>query len=314
MFFTIVSKMGMVWTVIPSFSGIFSNAVAYAIIFNGGKWIASGGSNAANTKLATSTDTISWSSNSALSATGINGVSDLCANGSNVVAVGSNGTIAYSIDNASTWTLVTIAGAKTITNIVWTGSYYLALENNSGISKIYTSTDLTNWTRQLGYNAVTIIIGRYVLFNGDKVLVCAQTHLIVESLDGVTWTVNATAQQILGVQNRNLVIAFNGSTYLAAQSTGGACLTSTDVTNWSSQPAFSVAYGTGSVNDAIWDGSKFIVIGNKAASSVDGITWIAQQNYNTIGLTGRSIAVNGLDIAVVGSGAGSIGICATAQN
>lgn len=177
---------------------------------------------------------------------------DFFAVGKNaIVAVGSNGTIRYSLDDGKTYTLAPISdGFGTgIINLFPQHVFYgngmfivVGYNRNSPFetNRYYTSTDGINWVSRT-FNAA-VGVGRWgngVYANGKFVVVTrtvnapATSHRVISSTDGITWT-----QTILSntgnLNTRNLVYSNGYYSFALDGSSGQGYMnfSSVDGVNW----------------------------------------------------------------------------------
>lgn len=105
-----------------------------------------------------------------------------------------------------------------------------------------------------------------VAWNGSQFV--AAGNAILTSLDGVTWTRQATPANL----NINRVIwADNQFVAVGSDSAGDTVLTSPDGTNWTPQ-----ATAAARLDGVAWNGSQFIAVGASFLTSPDATTWTPQ--------------------------------------
>jgi hypothetical protein len=197
----------------------------------------------------------------------------VAANTSSFVAAGGfygRGCLATSSDGRA-WTDRTSTlpnNDSVLTDVIWTGSTFVALGNaNRGIfgltSVLLTSPDGGTWTQQFGANAFL----SDVAWNGTLfVAVGSQVRQgsIFTSPDGKTWTrVRANVSYPLRA------IVWNGANFVAVGS-GGVLVTSQDGKTWANRQSGTTA----DLMSISWSGSRFVAVGRGIIlTSADGVTW-----------------------------------------
>jgi hypothetical protein len=134
--------------------------------------------------------------------TGINWVNSVAYGTGKFVIGGMGGKIAYSSNNAETWTAVTwpkneedqevnVFGTNTINSIVFNGNKFLAVGGNPGVAA--TSTDGITWTQTGGIQLETTSDYLYAGYGGG-VFIATWQGKASYSTDAFTWTPIADTQ------------------------------------------------------------------------------------------------------------------------
>ncbi|MGL4399287.1 MAG: hypothetical protein ACRCXD_05435 [Luteolibacter sp.] len=165
------------------------------------------------------------------------------------------------------WTpLSTTSAAFPINDLIWTGSYYIAVGNSTTLLR---SADGVTWT-QATFNGTTSISSYLsVAFSGSALVAVANNSYHARSTDGVTWTRYAS-----GFSGLNDIL-WDGNRFLAAGSWG--------VYQSSDGIAWQRIYSTDSnhlLNSITWNGSRYLAAGSTLSSggglvlsSSDAATW-----------------------------------------
>lgn len=122
-----------------------------------------------------------WTLNSA---PGAGAESRIYHNGTVYVCVGLNGLAgaAWTSPDLNTWTKYTSGLLDPLVDLIWTGTYFVAVGSAGGV---YTSTDGATWTKRTTTITQDLNIVNYV---GSTVFASGRTGVIIRSTDGgVTW-------------------------------------------------------------------------------------------------------------------------------
>ena len=228
--------------------------------------------------------------------------------GTNVVAVGTGGTI-LSSSTLPTWTAVTSPTTKTLNGAVYTltsnGSTvtsmgYLAVGEAGTILQ---SADAVTWTTKTSGTTQDLYATAYSTV-GQNVTVGAG-GTILYSADSVTWN-TATS----GTSQTLYAVAYYGSTWYAAGA-GGTLLKSTDGIAWTAVPTGSTAdihgMAFGATTDTtVTSGVAYVLVGSGGTvlTSPDAVTWTSK----TLAGSGTLNAVTyGTQFVLLGQGTGSGG-------
>jgi hypothetical protein len=169
------------------------------------------------------------------------------SNGNIFVVVGDLGTILTSTDGI-TWTSRTSGVSTYISDVLWTGSKFVASTTNALLS----STDGITWT-----NAATTITADSMAWSGNQFVAIAGTA-IYTSPDGITWTTRTS-----GVTANLTQVIWNGSTF-AISGTAGTLLLSSNGSTWIANTLGT----TQDMNGVAWTGSRFVVVGRNGTIKV----------------------------------------------
>lgn len=281
------SSDGVTWQVNTSPA---EYAQLFSVDYDGSRFIAVGSTNAGAAGGAykafstTSANGTNWAYGSADTAKPSFRAVASNADGTRYVAMGSYGNI-YTSDNAGTsWIYRTLGSTKTLRDVAWNGSLFVAVGAEGAIQ---TSTDGESWTLQSsntlnGLNKVAYLNGRFITVG--------QNGTILTSADGTTWT-----EQNSGTSTELLDIDFGGGIYVTG-GTGGARISS-DGVSWSA-PA-----GLNSLKTVEYGNNVFMALKQYGQSycSSDGQTWaetgglgvFAEYPTDMINVDEKFIAVGG---------------------
>lgn len=152
--------------------------------------------------------------------------------------------------------------------VTWTGSDFVAV-GEQGI--IVTSPDGIKWQRRFTANNRRLLaVG---VANG-VVVIAGDYGTVLTGHDLENWTIaNSGTEHIYTLSVTNEIsVVFNK---IIALSNRGTVNTTFDRVNWSQQTSLT---GTPFLNDAVWNGSRFVAVGGSVLTSQDGIAW---QHINT---------------------------------
>ena len=224
---------------------------------------------------------------------------------------GGSATYAYSSDG-NTWTVSTairsLWGASTsgtyntITQILWTGSYYIAAGSKGYIAR---STNGTSWTNITTLRSTTwgTTTDCYALAtNGSRIVVVGQSvHVAYSDDNGANWTYVTLPSSSNTLES----VAWNGSVFCAVGEFG-TCFTSPDGATWTANSGVSTVFGGQHATYITAFGSTFVAGSSgpggagssnaMIATSTNGVSW----TYRTALTIGSSDYVSG--IATNGSG------------
>ena len=295
---------GVTWSAFTSASGSAGafGASLYLLVRDSGAYL-------------TSSDGTTWTARTGLSSTSwsTTNINDIVWNGSKFLVVGDSGKIATSTDGL-TWTYQgglasTSWGTSSVRCVTWTGSQFV-VGGDSG--KIATSSDGVTWTYQGGlistsWGTTTV---SSIAWSGTKYVVGGSAGSIAYSSDAATWTFLGGSFNLkdsyYGLTTINTIIWNSTSnTYLVAGNSGRVATGNTAGIIWSYQGGLAnTAWGTTNVRDGLWDGSKYILVGDsgKVATSADGITWtnqtgLSSTTYSTN--TSNKVLANGTNQYIV---------------
>jgi len=238
-----------------------------AITFGGGLFVAVGEQTAAGqnapiyTGAYNGTGAITWTAQNSNFDGSLYGV---VWTGSFLVAVGTNGTILYSVDGI-TWNTSKAATAVTLRGVTAGAGFYIAVGDGG---TIITSTDLINW------NVATVGTADFAGVNnlaGDLVAVGANGSLYV-SVDTVNWQRPAGLPAGLPTLRGAAYGSLAPTPIFVAVGDNGTILSTTDLVNFTPR-----TLPGGLTPNLRWltYGSRFVAVGDSGAIffSDDGITW-----------------------------------------
>lgn len=217
------------------------NGMAWGVGTGGARWVTVGNTG----YIMSSPDGFTWTERTSTFTAGNNFVSNtintvVFANG-RFLAVGGAGTVAYSLDGDN-WVRVAYNGSPVITNAniksITYGAGLYVVGNDSGF--IYTSPDLTTWTKRTTEMDSVQAVNEIQFANGLFVAVY-NAGFIYSSTDGITWTkrsqLTTTAYSAGGtfkdqyVTNNLYGVAYGNGLWVAAGASG-VTLRSTDGLDW----------------------------------------------------------------------------------
>jgi len=227
----------------------------------------------------------------------------------------------YTSTDATTWTLVTGAGAPPsnwiINDIAFNGSLWMATGvNPSGIGfDVYTSVDGTNW---VGKSLVFGTGGGLSIYYGSGTWVVGGLGgtMFYSLDDGTTWTavISTTMTPVLNGNQVNLIRYANGQWVALGQTpstpTSTPIWTSPDGIHWSPSgpsPLSTFVYPNG----VVYSNGTWVLVASgilnttQLATSTDGITWTLYTGVFPIAFVGSSISYFNNVWIVVGYNGGS---------
>jgi hypothetical protein len=187
-----------------------------------------------------------------------------------VVAVGTNGTAAYSSDGIG-WTSVSLGAGistDTVTDIIFANGKFVAVTAQAaGADNVSTSTDGINWTTQVTPSTEQL---HSVAYGAGVYVAAGNSGTIYSSPDGATWTSRTSGFGVTAVEK---VVYVNG--LFIACGDAGKLSTSPDGITWTFQTS---TFGAEEVLSAFYGNGLYVIVGNagKLATSPDGTTWTAQ--------------------------------------
>jgi hypothetical protein len=264
------------------------------IVWTGTLFVAVAAGPGGNGLIFTSIDGLKWSVRSS----GTPSLRGIVWSGSQIVAVGTGGTIVTSPDgyrwsaqisgvtgtlNAAAWSgtefrvvgdggamLVSADGvawsprvSKTTVNlngIVWSGTKFVIVGDNGSIFTVLLTGFPTQRVSGTAQNLAAVALAA----NGRLVAVGAQ-GTILNSTDGITWITRTSGT------NASLQGVAAADTQIVVVGTGGRILTSTNGTNWATQQSKTAIDLAG----VAWSGTLYVAVGAAGTidTSPDGVTW-----------------------------------------
>ena len=254
-----------------------------SVTYGGGKFVVVGAGRA----ILTSTDGVTWTTQTSQTADDLNGVA---YGNRKFVAVGSSGSILTS-KNGITWTAQTwqpLGIAYNLSGVAYGNGKFIAVGWHG---TILTSTDGVTWKSQtlaIAYNlwGVTYGSGKFVSVGYGFDSEGSGYGLIATSTDGARWT-SRPSVFLKGVTYKNLSFVAVGD--------GGAILTSPDAVTWTSR----TSQLSDGFNTITYGNGMFVAAGDGVLTSTGGVTWKSQTSQPLYGLSGITYG-NGTFIAVGG--------------
>lgn len=176
--------------------------------------------------------------------------------------------------NGTTWTIPTTGATVShgFSDITFGNNVFVAIgyDNSSQAASVLRSIDGTTWGStdipSGRWSAITFGAGKFVAVRDGT----ADTQCVLMSNDnGLTWN-KYTAHPYLWEQ-----VAFGAGKFVAISNNSAVCMTSTNGTTWTLQPAINLNSGT---TDLKFINGQFILTtqnGSGIHTSADGITWQA---------------------------------------
>lgn len=252
---TTTSNTGASWTLRS-----FPNTKDYqTIVFTGGKFV--GVSNSSTTNgVITSTDAVTWSSVTGISASYQDVVSD---GANNFVAVGTSTTWMYSTDAAATWTTTTAVAPTNFSYpgkgvITWNAGAGLFIANNAAAGQYQTSPTGATWTTrnsQATYLPYQNRLAADTKFASNSTMTVAvgRSTFFATTTDGLTWSnhgfISPTLSQTTSIPD---AVYYDGTRFVVKYS--GRVFYSTNGTSWTEG-----AYLGGNVMIATSSGVLFMI-------------------------------------------------------
>jgi photosystem II stability/assembly factor-like uncharacterized protein len=207
---------------------------------------------AANQRIYTSTDGLSWTAGAYVPHNGSLAASPtLMINAANWAS----GNV-YTSPDAVTWTQRAVSASVAITKTVWVGNGWVALGTNGALM---TAPDGVSWT--LRSSGTTQTLRGAVAANGLIVVVGAAGTIITSADGGANWIARPT------VTNFTLNdVLWTGAEFVAIGSAGRVAR-STNGTDWTAPqtPYMQTLFGTESfhLRAAVWTGTRLVVVGER---------------------------------------------------
>jgi hypothetical protein len=229
----------------------------------------------------TSSDGVSWESQTSGTTNNLNGVDKV---GSNYLVTGNNNTLLSAAADPDgglptlPWTEhdAGLGAASALYSAAYNGTNYVAVGSVSGDSPgaaILSSPDLTAWTREGQGVSPSALYA--VLYTGSQFVAVGQGHAILTSVDGTSWT---AVDPGTGSNGALAGVAASPSAEVAVGGGGRVLTSSGPDAGWSRQYVTSASppYDLNGVVYAMLDGgSTFVAVGanHRILSSADGTTW-----------------------------------------
>jgi hypothetical protein len=290
------SPNGKDWTSVISQGGSSGEIYyGYSVAYNGtNRWVAVGSSS--GSKLATSTDSITWTQIAFNAYGGLTGnVFDVAYANGRWVAVGA-GSIIASSTNGTSWTASTTKGGITQGSAVAYGNgLWIVVGSGSAIA---TSTNGTAWTEVPVGQRGSIGSGTAVAYgrNGTGAgLWVVASNTFVTSPDGTNWTdiiydpVDFTTGGLISTYDIAYGIDASGIGLWVAVGEGSAIATSTDGSNWTAVTAQGGSlYGFNLGSGVKYGNGLWVVVGGAnntpmILTSPNGINWTVATSTGGIG-------------------------------
>lgn len=249
-----------------------------------------------------STDARQWSATSAATAAGSETINSVVYDGTQYVAAGSSTTsqpVMFISPDLDTWTVVATPAPTTfggISYFKYGNGVYVAARNAD--TKVYISTDLTNWTT---VNMSSLVSG--LEFIDGYFYATLGSGNIARSVNGSTWTTVRVSATEFGSMK---TLSFGNNMFFVAGQSGKAYYSRTFTNNWTP-----ITTGeTQQFNDSIFLNGKFYVVGN------GGVTYSAtvypaqavtyEGNSNTGGSVPIQMFYSENDTVTVSSNSGNL--------
>jgi len=200
------------------------------------------------------------------------------------------------------WTVVIDGDAARVTNVIWDGTQYVAMQSNQNFTvsedganwhkldtpfygnsmtwgkgwlmvlsngSIYRSQDAQHWDNPLSLTSNVLSAG---IWDGNKFVVI-DVDTVLHSEEGIHWQQSAQNNP-LGNQQLFKKLVWNGSRYVAISYRSPNLFISEDAAQWQAHEIT----GVERLNDLIWDGEKFVAVGYDGVNAIvltsaDGNHW-----------------------------------------
>jgi photosystem II stability/assembly factor-like uncharacterized protein len=185
-------------------------------------------------------------------------VNAFATDGTNIVAVGDNGTILLGT-SGSTWTSATsVPGSASLYGVVYSSGKWVAVGTNGAI---YVSTDSgANWAVPSGtYSTVTQRLNGVAAY-GTSFVAVGDGGTVVTSADGATWS----SQTLPGSANLYAVNASQSQSQYLIVGAAGAAFLSTDLVTWTPE----VTNLTNDIRAITGSATKYVVVGLSGANAI----------------------------------------------
>jgi hypothetical protein len=198
----------------------------------------------------------------------------------NYLLIGANGYIASST-NGTTWTKRESFTYANLQCAAYGAGVYVV---GGQVATLLSSTDMSTWTPRSfmgNYSAAAPYFVQKILYAGGKFVAllngASTVNSVIESADGITWSEPLYLYSSLSASITD-ILYFN-SRWIAF---GQLILTSTDAITWDIRSA-GVQQGTGSYLCSASGNGIALLMGTTGsiALSVDGINWVAGQQFTT---------------------------------
>ena len=283
-------------------TAVFASGTINKILYIAGRWYALGQSGS-EYGLKYSADGITWTPTNIFTAT--NGYA-IAYNGSYYLAGGDNGgspSVPYISNDGITWTSTATPNpfAFSITDILYTGSRWIAVGNDNPSGSAFIKWSIDGFTWNNGIDAITSAS----LGPGSATSIATNGHTIVVGMsngsapsiyystdDGLSWTAASNT-----FTNNASQIIWNTSYYIAVGNTGSYIKYSRDGRTW-----LDAQYSGGAaVVSVFWNGRthRAITAANTVYQSTDGIIWTTAATPSPFGTNSYiTYSVDGRDTLI----------------
>lgn len=193
---------------------------------------------------------------------------------------GSQGSVYYSTDSGTTWTLVTLSSTSILRSAIWANSQYVV----GGSGATATSSDGITWsvsTQLASTSYSTSSVNALIYTSAYGYLAVGTNGAAAVSTNGSTWTYRGgmdTAWGSTGIAAN--CGATDGSIYCVGGDSGRIA-TTTDTSTWTDRNYLRVStpWSTSTVRGMAYGAGKFVIVGGNSggtritAYSSDGVTW-----------------------------------------
>jgi len=245
---------GLTWNTVDMTNKI--SGPIYAISYSNGRWVAGGGSYLTDTKIAYSSNGRDWTiatmptGDAKYENTRAGYVKSLATNGSGLwvasffeTATASN-CMMYSIDNGVNWSLGTIVQFN-CKSVIYDGSRFVAVGQNSLVLSVYTSSNGINWTRisNTGFTHPSITYGNGIAYNGSRYVICGLNSKDLAYCDTSLLNVWTSIPNIFATSGNAII--YNGVAFVAVggNNTGNIVAYSFDGITWNGISGLLTSYG-----------------------------------------------------------------------
>lgn len=221
------------------------------------------------------------------------------------------------------WTLRTVptisSWSGSVTDVLWDGSYYIALGGKSSSPRMAASTDSIHWDLRTGPDGSHSQYYRNIKKQGSLYVLFTGNGYIATSTDGIAWTKRTAAYDGSGNNDRYGGLNYDAGNSIWLSPYASYLRASTDAIHWALRTAGNTSslYDSATNNNGIW---TLVGVSGYKATSTDTIHWtrrtentaIAGYNYYSTGYGDGKWSWYGANYIAessqnLGSGAGGAG-------
>ena len=253
------------------------NSVTYGVVTATGigTFVTVSSDSAANEKVMTSSDGLTWTAHGATNSNWKSITYGLVSNVGTFVAVADSGTnkVMTSI-NGTAWTSATAAENNAWQSVAYGNGKFVAVAN-TGTNRVMTSTNGGNWTVSTGVPQkmwVNVTYGNG-LFIAVAAETAASTQAIMTSVDGVTWSLKTSS--IPGIWRSS---TYGANIFIVVGANGVIIASINNGNTWTDiSPSYPNQGDLPYLTSCTYQNGKFVVVSlsNKILTSEDAQTWVS---------------------------------------